>query len=45
MCIDVKSTGLYQSDPILAKHGNKVILVKTGHSYVKEAVREHDALA
>jgi len=43
--IDVKSTGLYLSDPILQETGTEVVMVKTGHSYVKAAVAEHDAVA
>ncbi|MGH1559648.1 hypothetical protein ACRAWD_22170 [Caulobacter segnis] len=33
--VDVKSTGLYATDPILAEHGCKVVHWKTGHSYIK----------
>ncbi len=43
--IDVKSTGLYLDDPVLKAAGTEVVLVKTGHSYVKAAVRELNALA
>lgn len=43
--IDVKSTGLFYSDPILRETGTEVVMVKTGHSYVKAAVAETDAVA
>jgi phosphomannomutase/phosphoglucomutase len=43
--VDVKSTGLYATDPILAEHGCKVIYWKTGHSYIKRKSAEVGALA
>ena len=43
--VDVKSTGLYATDPILAQHGCKVIYWKTGHSYIKRKSAELGALA
>ena len=43
--IDVKSTGLYQSDPVLKEHNMDVQFVKTGHSYVKAAVSHEKAIA
>ncbi|MBU1178704.1 phosphomannomutase/phosphoglucomutase [Patescibacteria group bacterium] len=43
--IDVKSTGAYQQDSILKKQQTNVIFCKTGHSYVKTATQENDALA
>ena len=43
--IDVKSTGLYNDDAVLREHGAKVVLWKTGHSYIKAKVRETRALA
>lgn len=43
--IDVKSTGLYLTDEVLRGAGAEVVLVKTGHSYVKAAVAEQNALA
>ena len=43
--IDVKSTGLYYSDPVLKEHGVRIEMVPTGHSYVKDAVRRHNAVA
>lgn len=43
--VDVKSTGLFATDPILAAHGCKVIYWKTGHSYIKRKSAEVGALA
>jgi len=43
--IDVKSTGLFFTDPVLRQTNTNVVMVKTGHSYVKAAVAEHDAAA
>ncbi len=43
--IDVKSTGLFASDPILKETHTEVQFVKTGHSYVKAAVAEEKAIA
>jgi phosphomannomutase/phosphoglucomutase len=43
--VDVKSTGLYATDPVLARHGAKVIYWKTGHSYIKRKTAETGALA
>ncbi len=42
---DVKSTGLFASDPELKKHGAKVDYWKTGHSHMKRRVRDLGALA
>ena len=42
---DVKSTGLYASDPELKKHGIKADYWKTGHSHMKRRVRDTGALA
>lgn len=42
---DVKSTGLFASDPELLRHGAKVDYWKTGHSHMKRRVRELGALA
>ena len=42
---DVKSTGLFASDPELKKHGVKADYWKTGHSYMKRRVKELGALA
>ncbi|MFC1889844.1 phosphomannomutase/phosphoglucomutase [Thermodesulfobacteriota bacterium] len=43
--IDVKSTSLYELDPILAEHGYETVMWKTGHSYIKAKVSEIDAIA
>ncbi len=42
---DVKSTGLFASDPELKKYGAKADYWKTGHSHMKRRVRELGALA
>ncbi len=42
---DVKSTGLFASDPILKKYGAKADYWKTGHSHMKRRVKEIGALA
>ncbi|MGO4916927.1 phosphomannomutase/phosphoglucomutase [Pseudogemmobacter sp. W21_MBD1_M6] len=42
---DVKSTGLFASDPELKKHGIKADYWKTGHSHMKRRVKELGALA
>jgi len=42
---DVKSTGLFASDPELKKHGAKADYWKTGHSHMKRRVRDLGALA
>ena len=42
---DVKSTGLYASDPLLRSLGAKTDYWKTGHSYMKRRVKELGALA
>ena len=42
---DVKSTGLFASDPELLKHGVKADYWKTGHSHMKRRVKEIGALA
>ena len=42
---DVKSTGLFASDPELQAHGVKADYWKTGHSHMKRRVREIGALA
>ncbi|MEE9428986.1 MAG: phosphomannomutase/phosphoglucomutase [Paracoccaceae bacterium] len=42
---DVKSTGLFASDPELKKHGAKADYWKTGHSHMKRRVKEIGALA
>jgi len=43
--MDVKSTGLFYTDPILRDSGTKVVTWKTGHSYIKAKVREENAIA
>lgn len=42
--VDVKSTGLYNTDPVLIANGAKTDYYKTGHSYIKRRVNELDAL-
>lgn len=42
---DVKSTGLFASDPELKKYGVKADYWKTGHSHMKRRVRDLGALA
>ncbi len=43
--VDVKSTGLYKTDPVLKANGASVDYFKTGHSYIKRRTTELDALA
>src|SRR5215217_6843051 len=43
--VDVKSTGLFVTDPVLQKQGAKVAYWKTGHSYMKRRTHEMGALA
>ncbi len=43
--VDVKSTGLYATDPILKANGATVVYWKTGHSYIKRKTAELGALA
>ena len=42
---DVKSTGLFMTDPVLIKNGARTDYWKTGHSYMKRRVNEIGALA
>ena len=42
---DVKSTGLFMTDPVLRENGAKVDYWKTGHSYMKHRVNEIGAVA
>ncbi|MGD9769036.1 MAG: phosphomannomutase/phosphoglucomutase [Pseudolabrys sp.] len=42
--VDVKSTGLFVTDPVLQKNGAKVEYWKTGHSYMKRRTNELGAL-
>jgi phosphomannomutase/phosphoglucomutase len=41
---DVKSTGLFLTDPVLQKNGAKALYWKTGHSYMKRYTHEQRAL-
>jgi phosphomannomutase/phosphoglucomutase len=43
--VDVKSTGLFHTDPVLIANGAKTDYWKTGHSYIKRRVNELNALA
>jgi len=43
--VDVKSTGLYMTDPVLNANGAKVDYWKTGHSYMKRRTNELSAIA
>jgi phosphomannomutase/phosphoglucomutase len=43
--VDVKSTGLFLTDPVLKELGAKTDYWKTGHSYIKRRVQELNALA
>jgi phosphomannomutase/phosphoglucomutase len=43
--VDVKSTGLYATDPVLAANGARTVYWKTGHSYIKRKTAELGALA
>ncbi len=38
--VDVKSTGLFVTDPVLQKNGAKADYWKTGHSYMKRRTNE-----
>ena len=42
---DVKSTGLFASDPVLRANGARADYWKTGHSHMKRRVKETGALA
>jgi phosphomannomutase / phosphoglucomutase len=42
--VDVKSTGLFTSDPVLKKNGAKTAYWKTGHSYIKRYNHEHGTM-
>ena len=42
---DVKSTGLFMTDPVLIERGAKTLYWKTGHSYMKRYTNEQKALA
>jgi phosphomannomutase/phosphoglucomutase len=43
--VDVKSTGLFATDPALARNGVKADYWKTGHSYIKRRVNQLSAIA
>ncbi len=43
--VDVKSTGLFETDPVLKENGVSVDYWKTGHSYIKRRTAELGALA
>jgi phosphomannomutase/phosphoglucomutase len=43
--VDVKSTGLFLTDPVLKARGARTDYYKTGHSYIKRRVKELNALA
>ena len=43
--VDVKSTGLFTSDPVLKAQGAKTDYWKTGHSYIKRYNFEHGTIA
>ena len=43
--VDVKSTGLFVTDPVLSRQGAKTTYWKTGHSYMKRRTNELGALA
>ncbi|MEQ1710575.1 MAG: phosphomannomutase/phosphoglucomutase [Hyphomicrobium sp.] len=42
--VDVKSTGLFATDPVLIEHGATTTYWKTGHSYIKRFSHETKAL-
>jgi phosphomannomutase/phosphoglucomutase len=41
---DVKSTGLFMTDPVLAANGARTLYWKTGHSYMKRYTHDQKAL-
>jgi phosphomannomutase/phosphoglucomutase len=43
--VDVKSTGLFLTDPVLKKNGARTDYWKTGHSYMKRRTNEIGAIA
>ncbi|MEG9861973.1 MAG: phosphomannomutase/phosphoglucomutase [Parvularculales bacterium] len=43
--VDIKSTGLFMTDPVLQTRGAQVEYWKTGHSHMKRRMREVGALA
>lgn len=45
LVVDVKSTGLFATDPVLAAHNVTTEYWKTGHSHMKRRVRDTGALS
>ena len=43
--VDVKSTGLFHTDPVLKENGAETVYWKTGHSYIKRKTTEIGAVA
>ena len=43
--VDVKSTGLFETDPVLKRNGVETDYWKTGHSYIKRRTAELGAMA
>jgi phosphomannomutase/phosphoglucomutase len=43
--VDVKSTGLFDTDPVLKRNGARTLYWKTGHSYIKRHTYENGAIA
>ena len=43
--VDVKSTGLFSTDPVLIANGAETAYWKTGHSYIKHYNHQHGTLA
>lgn len=43
--VDVKSTGLFMTDPVLIENGAQTMYWRTGHSYIKRKSHELGALA
>lgn len=43
--VDVKSTGLFMTDPVLKQNGATTVYWKTGHSYIKRKSHELGAVA
>jgi phosphomannomutase/phosphoglucomutase len=43
--VDVKSTGLFKTDPVLIEQGAETVYWKTGHSYIKRKTTEIGAVA
>ena len=43
--VDVKSTGLFKTDPVLLENGAETVYWKTGHSYIKRKTTDLGAVA